>query len=163
MNQKKFFMREVYRITAMILTIVLVLVIIIIFYLYVTSRRRSATSRREFMTGFWCASPVDCEAKGYRGAYLYLGPPIDDAQTSRAYIVALKGGRGHINCPFDFSATDSWSGNSLCGTMAVNGESHDISVDLDFLRGRMTWRDTFGNPLFVWEKNAHITNDLNSF
>lgn len=113
------------------------------------------------MTGFWCASPLDCDMKGYRAAYLFMGMPENDTNISRAYIVALKGGRGIINRPFDFDVHQAFTGNAVCGRMRLNNrEICDVAINIDLLTGRMIWRDTFGKPLFVWEKNSRVTSDL---
>ena len=143
--------------------IIIVAIIVLIFWLAYSVRESQCREKRdrEFMTGFWCASPTSCDAKGYRGAYLYLGAPNNDTSVSHAYIVALKGGRGVINRPFDFDTTRAWTNNgSICGKMLLDGQESDIAIDLDLLTGRMVWRDSFGNPLFEWEKNSRVTSTL---
>lgn len=90
-----------------------------------------------------------------------MGAPKDDTNISRAYIVALKGGRGVINRPFDFDTEHAWTGNrAVCGKINVGGHVSDVAIDLDLLASRMVWRDSFGKPLFVWEKNSHLTSQL---
>lgn len=141
--------------------IVVVIIIVVILLVHNWDQRKIIATEREFITGFWCASPVDCEQKGYRGAFLYVGQPADDTGTSRSYIVALKGGRGQINRPFDFDVSKAWTGcGSSNGRIAIDGEVHDVAIDLDYAKGRMIWRDSRGDPLFVWEKNVRVTNDL---
>lgn len=139
-----------------------IVAVVIIIIVWITWSRRSATEtlKREFMSGFWCASAVDCAAKGYSDAYMYMGVPENDTNISRAYIVALKGGRGSINQPFDFDASTAWSGGPICGKMRIGDSEYDIAVDLDLAQGKMVWRDSFGVPLFTWEKNNRITAEL---
>lgn len=140
--------------------IVAVVIIVILIYFVWKKRRESFQDARKFITGFWCASPLDCDMKGYRAAYLYMGLPDDDTNISRAYIVALKGGRGSINRPFDFDMQQAFTGGPICGKMRIDGQVCDIAIDLDLILGRMVWRDSFGRPLFIWEKNSRITSNL---
>lgn len=143
------------------IAIMVVIVIIFIFWFWHAMRVGRCKREREFMTGFWCASPESCNTKGYREAYMYMGVPENDTNISRAYIVALKGGRGVINRPFDFDMKSAFSeGGSVCGKMNIDGRTADIAIDLDFLTSRMVWRDSFGNPLFTWEKNSRVTSEL---
>lgn len=141
------------------LGVVVAIIIVLIYYAWSTRREKFLSARR-FMTGFWCASPLDCDTKGYRSAYLYMGLPINDVGVSRAYIVALKGGRGSINRPFDFDVQQAFTGGPICGKMCFDGQVCDVAIDLDPLLGRMVWRDTYGTPLFTWEKNARVTANL---
>lgn len=143
------------------LWVAVVLVIIIVLAFWYWTFKGRCRREREFMTGFWCASPENCNMKGYREAYLYMGVPENDTNISRAYIVALQGGRGVINRPFDFDMSSAFTeGGTICGKMNIGGETADVFIDLDFLASRMVWRDAYGNPLFTWEKNSRVTSEL---
>ena len=143
----------------LLVAVIIVLVILLVFWH--VSRATRCQSEREFMTGFWRASPMSCDMAGYREAYLYMGAPKDDTNISRAYIVALRGGRGTINRPFDFDAEHAWTNNGkVCGKININGQTSDVAIDLDLLIGRMVWRDAFGKPLFVWDKDSQLTSRL---
>jgi hypothetical protein len=138
-----------------------IVIVIIIIFLAVRMHKARCGQEREFMTGFWGASPESCNAQGYREAYLYMARPDNDTNISRAYIIALKGGRGVINRPFDFDVEHAWTkGGKICGKINVDGHVSDMAIDLDLLVGRMVWRDSFGRPLFTWEKNARLNSDL---
>lgn len=148
-----------------IIIVVIIILIICICHIW----RMRTHQEREFMSGFWCASPDDCATKGYRGAYLYIDSPtvgwspyrpLNDIGASRAYIVALKGGTGQINRPFDFDVQKSPFSGVTCGRMCLDGYNCDVVINLDFINGRMIWRDKHGVPLFTWEKNARVTSEI---
>lgn len=149
------------KIVAFIIAI-LVAIIIVLAVSYGAHLYHLAKANREFMSGFWCASPEDCDVKGYQNAFMYIGMPENDTDISRAYIVALKGGSGHINTPFDFDVKESWMNGKgpMCGAMYVDGEKYDMMIDIDFTGGKMVWRDLGGKPLFVWEKNGKLSSIL---
>ena len=140
----------------MLISIIIVVIILICAYVRIKSRDDDARARtRRFISGFWRAPRACCDAKGYSDAYLFIGLPDGTGSTSRAYIVALSGARGSINCPFEFGTRARER-----AYMMFDGVAHDIDVELDELRARMIWRDTSGDELFVWEKNGAVSAEL---
>ena len=135
-----------------IIAVIAILLILILYQWYSQCVSKTQTAR-EFMSGFWNADQEGCNAKGYSGAFLYVSDPTNAASDkTRAYIVALKGGRGTINRPFDFDVKSAWVGSPLWSTINIDGEDYDILIDIDLIGGRMTWRDSSGAPIFVLGK-----------
>jgi len=150
----------------MILAVIIIIIIVIATLQWRRERAMRIARERSFMSGFWCATRASCDMAGYRDAYLYIGEPRDEIARSRAWIVALKGGRGVINRPFDFDVERAWIGGGsasdgvVCGKIDVGDDICDVAIDLDWALGRMIWRGCDGKPIFVWEKNARVNSAL---